>query len=187
MPFSKESADYFSERNRQLASLKRRTKIGIFGSFYGSRKAGLLALKKFLCDNGYDARISEDLDARPGHEREDRDPACDRKLSEKLIRESDIHIFVLPREQEDDPSNLIQSVSMEIERLHTLGECGKISAKYVAVYTEKDLLGKMGGVCEGLLLLKTGDWSIQEFNEIQEIFRPARQFCINCIQDMYCF
>jgi hypothetical protein len=187
MSFSNESVDYYSLRNKQLASLKHHTKIGIFGSFSGSRKAELLALKKFLCDNGYNARISEDLDKRPDHERKKRDPECDRKLSEILIEESDIHIFILPREQEDEPSNLIQSVSMEIERLHTLSECGKKSDKYVAIYAEKDLLGKMGGVCEGLLLAKTGDWSIQEFNEIQEIFKPARQFCLNCIQDRYSF
>jgi hypothetical protein len=187
MPFSKESKDYFALRNKQLASLKHQTKIGIFGSFFGSRKAGLLALKKFLCDNDYNARISEDLDKRPEHERKNRDPACDRKLSEKLIRESDIHIFILPREQEDEPSNLIQSVSMEIERLHTLSECAKISGRYVAIYAEKDLLGKMGGVCEGLLLSKTGDWSIQEYHDIQEIFKPARQFCINCIMEMHGF
>lgn len=187
MPFSKESIDYFSQRNKQLAALKRHTKIGIFGSFSGSRKDELLALKKFLCDNGYNARISEDLDKRPEHERKKRDPACDRKFSEKLIKVSEIHIFVLPREHEGEPSNLIQSVSMEIEHLHTLSECGKKSDKYVAIYAEKELLGKMGGVCEGLLLLKTGDWSIQEFNEIQEIFKPARQFCINSIQDMYSF
>ena len=68
--------------------------------------------------------------------------------------ESDIHIFVLPRERGDEPSNLIQSVSMEIERLHTLSESGRKSERYVAVYAENDLLGKMGGVCEGLLIEK---------------------------------
>lgn len=46
MPFSKESVEYFTLRNNQLASLKHQTKIGIFGSFSKSRKAGLLALKK---------------------------------------------------------------------------------------------------------------------------------------------
>ncbi|MDD1681621.1 MAG: hypothetical protein LUQ35_08420 [Methanoregula sp.] len=101
--------------------------------------------------------------------------------------ESDIHIFVLPRERGDEPSNLIQSVSMEIERLHTLSESGRKSERYVAVYAENDLLGKMGGVCEGLLIEKKGDWSLQEFDAIQEVFKPARQFCMNCIQDMYSF
>ena len=187
MPFSKESVEYFSYRNKQLASLKRQTKIGIFGSFSGQRKAGLLALKKFLCDNGYYARISEDLDSRPRQERKKRDPECDRKFSENLIKESDIHIFILPKEQEGEPSNLIQSVSMEIERLHTLSECGQKSEKYVVIFAEGNLMGTMGGVCEGLLLSKKGDWPVLEFKDIQEIFKPARQFCMNCIQDMYGF
>lgn len=187
MPFSKESVEYFSLRNNQLASLKHQTKIGIFGSFSGSRKAGLLALKKFLRDNGYNARISEDLDKRSLPERLKRDPVCDRKLSDKLIQESDIHIFILVKEQEDEPSNLIQSVSMEIERLHTLSDCGLKSEKYVVIYAEAGLVGTMGGVCEGLLLVKKGDWSVGEFNDIEEIFQPARQFCMNCILDMYSF
>jgi len=187
MPFSKESVEYFFRRSKQLVNLKKETKIGIFGSFFGGRKAALIALKNFLLEDGYNARISEDLDRRPLNERKKNDPVCDRKLSEKLIRESDIHIFVLPCEHEDEPSNLIQSVSMEIEHLHTLSKCGQKSEKYVAVYTEAGLIGTMGGVCEGLLASKKGDWPIEEFDDIREVFKPARQFCMNCIQDMYRF
>jgi hypothetical protein len=187
MPFSKESVDYFSHRNKQLENLKKRTKIGIFGSFSGQRKSELLELKKFLCDNGYNAQISEDLDKRPQKERKKKDPACDRKLSEKLIKESDIHIFILPREHEGEPSNLIQSVSMEIEHLHTLSACGKKSAQYAAVYAETGLIGTMGRVCEGLLALKKDDWVIDEFDSIEETFKSARQFCLNCILEMYSY
>lgn len=187
MPFSKESVEYFTLRNNQLASLKHQTKIGIFGSFSKSRKAGLLALKKFLCDNGYNARTSEDLDKRSLPERLKRNPVCDRKISEKLIRESDIHIFILAKEQEGEPSNLIQSVSMEIEQLHTLSVCGQQSDNYVVIFAETGLIGTMGGVCEGLLLSKRRDWPVGEFTDITEIFLPARQFCMNCILDMYSF
>jgi len=185
MPFSKESVDYFTQRNKQLETLKGRTKIGIFGSFFKSRKTELLALKKFLNDNGYNARISEDLDKRPEYERKKRDPTCARKLSEKLIKESEIHIFILPREHQGEPSNLAQSVSMEIERLHTLSECGKKTEKYVAVYAERGLIGTMGSIFEGLLHSKEGDWIVEEYDEIHEIFKPGRQFCMNCIQDLY--
>ena len=112
---------------------------------------------------------------------------CDRKLSEKLIRESDIHIFILAKEQEGEPSNLIQSVSMEIEQLHTLSVCGQKSDNYVVIFAETGLIGTMGGVCEGLLLSKRRDWPFGEFTDITEIFLPARQFCMNCILDMYSF
>ena len=187
MSLSEESNRYYSERSKQLNSLKRNTLIGIFGSFYGTRKSDLISLKQFLRNYGYNPRISEDLDKRKEKDRKKKDPVCDRKLSEKLINDSDIHIFVLVRENEEDPDNLIQSVSMEIERLNTLYGCGEKSAKYVAVYAEKGLIGTMGSVCEGLLLSKKGDWIIVEFEDFQDIFKPARQFCLNCIQDIYSY
>jgi hypothetical protein len=175
----------YSDRKKQFDRLKRDTPIGIFGSFYPSRKTGLLALREFLWEAGYYPRISEDLLAKKDQNRKKRDTLSDRELSERLIAESDIHLFVLVRGRDDEPRNLIQSVSMEIERLHTLDDCGQKSAKYVAVYAETGLIGTMGSVCEGLLLSKKGDWVIEEFDTIQEIFKPARQFCFNCIQDKY--
>lgn len=187
MTLSEETCHSYSERRKQFDRYKRDTPIGIFGSFYGSRKPGLISLKEFLLNAGYYPRISEDLDTRKGKDRENKDPVVDRELSERLIAESDIHLFVLFRERKNEPDNLIQSVSMEIERLHTLDNCGQKSAKYVAVYSETGLIGTMGSVCEGLLLSKDGDWQVLEFGEIQEIFKPARQFCMNCIQDMYRF
>jgi hypothetical protein len=187
MSLSEESRHYYSERRKQLELLKRNTPIGIFGSFYASRKPGLISLKEFLLNAGYHPRISEDLDTRRGKDRKIRDPVSDRELSERLIIESDIHIFVLIHGRENEPDNLIQSVSMEIERLHTLDDCGQKSAKYVAIYTETGLIGTMGSVCEGLLASKRDDWVVDEFDDIQEIFKPARQFCLNCILDMYSF
>jgi hypothetical protein len=187
MTLSEEINHYYSERRKQFDCYKRDTPIGIFGSFYASRKQGLISLKEFLLNAGYHPRISEDLDTRKGKDRNSKDPVVDRELSERLIAESDVHLFILVRERKNEPDNLIQSVSMEIERLHTLDTCGQKSAKYVAVYTETGLIGTMGSVCEGLLLSKNGDWQVQEFDTIHEIYKPARQFCMNCIQDMYRF
>jgi len=185
MSLSDESKRCFSQRRTHLDRLKRSTPVGIFGSFYEPRKRDLISLKEFLPKAGYNPRISDDLDVRTEKERESRDPVIDRRVSERLIAESDIHLFVLVHEKEDEPDNLIQSVSMEIERLHTLRECGKKAGKYVAVYAERGLIGTMGSVCDGLLILKNGDWDVEEFDEIYEIFKPARQFCMNCIRDMY--
>jgi hypothetical protein len=187
MSLSEASDRCYSERRKQFDHFKRNTPIGIFGSFYEPRKLDLISLKKFLQNAGYNPRISEDLDIRTGKERKRRDPVVDRELSERLIVESDIHLFVLVHERENEPDNLIQSVSMEIERLHTLDDCGQKSANYVAVYAETGLIGTMGGVCEGLLVSKNGDWIVEEFDDIKEIFRPVRQFCLNCILDMYCY
>lgn len=185
MTLSEEPDGNYSERKKQFDRLKRGTPIGIFGSFYPSRKTGLLALQRFLWEAGYYPRISEDLLAKKDQNRKKRDTLLDRELSERLIAESDIHIFVLVRGRENEPRNLIQSVSMEIERLHTLSEHEHKSEKYVAVYAETGLIGTMGSVFEGLLILKKDDWVVEEFDDIQEIFKPARQFCMNCIQDRY--
>ncbi len=134
MSLSEESHHYYSERRRQFDRLKKNTPVGIFGSFYGSRKTDLRALQQFLLKDGYFPRLSEDLEEEPGNDI--KDPVRNRKLSERLIDESDIHIFILVRETEGDPPNLIQSVSMEMERLQTFHECKKKSARYVAVYVE---------------------------------------------------
>jgi hypothetical protein len=48
MSLSEESSHYYSERRKQFDRLKRNTPIGIFGSFYESRKPGLISLKEFL-------------------------------------------------------------------------------------------------------------------------------------------
>lgn len=55
----------------------------------------------------------------------------------------------------------------------------------MAVFAETGLIGTMGGLCEGLLSTKKGDWIIEEYTDIEEIFKPVRQFCVNSIQEMY--
>jgi hypothetical protein len=78
MSLSEESSHYYSERRKQFDRYKRNTPIGIFGSFYESRKPGLLSLKEFLFNAGYNPRISEDLDTRKGKDRKSKDPVVDR-------------------------------------------------------------------------------------------------------------
>jgi hypothetical protein len=183
MSLPEASVNDYSERRKHLERIKRNTPIGIFGSFYPSRKQDLILLREFLGEAGYCARISEDLNTGREKESKKKDSLLDRELSERLIAESDIHLFVLVHSRKNEPDNLIQSVSMEIERLHTLDECGQKPAKYVAVFSETGLIGTMGSVCEGLLASKEGDWIIEEFSDIREILRPARQFCLNCVLD----
>ena len=103
MSFSEDSNHYYSERKKQFDRLKKETPVGIFGSFYGSRKRDLLSLKGFLSHAGYNARISEDLDTRMGAGRELQDFVLDRKLSDELIALSTIHLFILARERDDEP------------------------------------------------------------------------------------
>lgn len=160
-----------SDRNLRLAlldSFKKSIRIGIFGSFYNSRKDDLIQLRDYLRKSGYtQARISEDLDERSEEERQIDTPIINRNLSIQLINESDIHIFILCMRKESEPPNLIQSVSMELERICTLREIGILNANYVGVYTEKQLLETGGGVFKGLVMTMANDWVIEEFEDIQ--------------------
>ena len=81
MSLSEESNDYYSERRRQFELLKKNTPVGIFGSFYGSRKNDLRALQQFLRKEGYFPRLSEDLEEDPRDTGAKRDPVKNRELS----------------------------------------------------------------------------------------------------------
>ncbi|WP_048113604.1 hypothetical protein, partial [Methanoculleus sp. MH98A] len=101
--------------------LKREFPIGIYGSFYLERKNDLIRLRDAVRQYGYhNACISEDLDDRPQEARDPPDPIYDRHLSVQLIDRSVAHVFVLAMPGDSEPANLIQSVSMELERLTAL-------------------------------------------------------------------
>lgn len=179
------------DRDLRLASLdsfKKSIRIGIFGSFYNSRKDDLLQLRDYLRNSGYtQARISEDLDERSKDERQIDNPIINRDLSIQLINESDIHIFILCMRKESEPPNLIQSVSMELERIFTLRETGNLNANYVGVYIEKPLRDTGGGVFRGLVMTMENDWVIEDFDDIQDIFKPVMFFCLDSIRDIHNF
>lgn len=167
-------------RLARIAAVKEQTPIAIYGSFYRERKQELHLLRNYLRDPplGYHARISEDLDTAPPGQRSS---VRDRETSELLIRESDIHIFVMPRRRGGEPDTLLQSVSMELERLNTLIECGIKRDQQVAVFFEQGLMETagwgFGAVCRGLLERQDEIWAIGEFGKIQDIFPEARSFC----------
>lgn len=167
-------------RLARIAAVKEQAPIAIYGSFSRERKQDLLLLRDYLRDPplGYNARISEDLDTAPPGKRS---PVRDREASELLIRESDIHIFVMPRRRRDEPDTLLQSVSMELERLNTLIECGVKRDQQVAVFFERGLMETagwgFGSVCRGLLERQDEVWTIGEFRKTQDIFPDARSFC----------
>ncbi|MDO8841046.1 MAG: hypothetical protein Q7J09_01380 [Methanocalculus sp.] len=177
-----------NQRLALLESYKKEIRIGIFGSFYNSRKADLVRLRGFLRDCGYtQTRLSEDLDTRTEEERTIDNPIKNRELSIRLIDESDIHIFVLCMREESEPINLIQSASMELERVCTLREKGYLTANYVGVYLQNPLRDQAGGVFKGLVMKMENDWVIEDFLDIEDIFKPAMQFCYGCVCDIYNF
>lgn len=185
------SDDAMSDIHQRLALLeeyRKTVRIGIFGSFYNSRKDDLIQLRDYLRDQGYpNAKISEDLDERSEEERKIEDSIKNRELSKQLLNESDIHIFVVCMAGESDPVTLIQSVSMELERLCTLREERRLTADYVVVYLQKPLQDTSGGVFKGLVMTMKNDWIFIEYEEIQELFKTSRQLCYNCLMEMHGF
>jgi hypothetical protein len=176
------------QRLALLGGYRKTVRIGIFGSFYNSHKKDLIALRDYLRSWGYEnARISEDLDDRPEEERKIDDPKKSLELSERLINESDIHIFVVCKREKSEPDTLNQSVTMEFERVCTLRQTGHLTADYVAVFIQKPLKETSGGVFKGRVLTMQNEWFIEEFERIEEIFKISRQLCYDCLRKMHGF
>ena len=175
-----------ADRNR-FERLKRELPIGIYGSFYQERKNDLLRLRDAMRGHGYlNACISEDLDDRPHELRHRSDPEYDRLLSKQLIDRSVAHVFVLAMPESDEPANLIQSVSMELERLTTLMEHGLKSQQDVMLLVQNGLTdriaGSAGNVCKGLIVEKEYEWDIEYYARIDTAFKSTINFCYRCVE-----
>lgn len=184
MPNPPSTIDIINTRLERFRSLKAQTPIGIYGSFYEDRKKDLIRLRDNLQGHGYNARISEDLDGGSGGIGGIKQSVWDRELSERLINESDVHIFVVPRRREGESDTLIQSVSMELERLNTLVECGNKKNQQIAVYYESGLMDLkkwgVGAVFRGLID-RPQSWTVGEFERIDDILPQARSFCFGAL------
>lgn len=178
--------DEISDRVQLYRYLKEHTDIAIYGSFQQSRKRDLLALRDYLRANGYlTTRISENYSDRldPGT----RDgPIKDVNLSDLLMDESSIHIFVFAKEYQDE-HYLIQSVSMEFQRLSTLMQHGIKEDQPTAVYIEEGLEEIAGGVFKGRIAQNEHEWDIEFFKDIEQIYKPARRFCERSLAEIYRF
>lgn len=127
-----------------------------------------------------------DLDDRPHELRYRSDPQHDRLLSKQLIDRSEAHVFVLAMPKRDEPANLIQSVSMELERLTTLMEYGLKSRQDVMLLVQNGLTdciaGSAGNVCKGLIIEKESDWEIEYYTHIDTTFKPMINFCYRSVE-----
>jgi len=167
--------------------LKRELPIGIYGSFYRERKNDLLRLRDAIRQHGYlNACISEDLDDRLQEARDPPDPIYDRHLSVQLIDRSMAHVFVLAMPENGEPANLIQSVSMELERLTALMDHGIKDHQDVMLLVQNGLMdciaGSAGNVCKGLIAEKEYEWDIEYYTRIDTTFKPTINFCYRCIE-----
>ncbi|MDG6251567.1 hypothetical protein [Methanocalculus sp.] len=184
--------DIFSNRLELRNSQKKNIAIGIYGSFHRTRKNDLLALRSFLRDQGYDkTRISLDM---IHHMAEDHSslvpetlpegPIQDMILSDLLVKESTIHIFIFVKEH-DDEHYLIQSVSMEFQHIRDCISYGAKKDQFVAVYVENGLEEIAGGVFKGQIMRNEHGFDIAFFNRIEEIFKPVQRFCDRSLESYY--
>ncbi|MDV2480683.1 hypothetical protein F8E02_01395 [Methanoculleus sp. Wushi-C6] len=178
--------DESADRVQLYRHFKEHTNIAIYGSFQQSRKRDLLALREYLRANGYlNARISEDYSERLDPGTED-GPIKDIKLSDLLMDEGSIHIFVFVKENQDE-HYLIQSVSMEFQRLSTLMQHGIKEDQPAAIYIEEGLEKIAGGVFKGRIAQNEHGWDIDFFKNIEQIYKPARRFCERSLAELYGF
>jgi hypothetical protein len=170
-------------RLSEFARYKINTIIGIYGSFLESNEQELISLRNYLVKNGYHAVISKDIH-NDIIESESEPYKRARTASKKLIDISHIHIFVL-KGKVGDSTHVMQSASMELERLNTLIEYGLKNPCPVIIYCEKGFIEISGSLCQGLLLERQDDWEIEEFEKIEDIFVHARQYCFRKIREMF--
>jgi hypothetical protein len=178
--------DEIADRVQLYWYFKENINIAIYGSFQQSRKRDLLALRDYLRAYGYlNARISEDYSDRLDPGTED-GPIKDTRLSDLLMDESSIHIFVFVKEHQDE-HYLIQSVSMEFQRLSTLMQHGIKEDQPAAIYIEEGLEKIAGGVFKGRIAQNEHGWDIGFFKNIEQIYKPARRFCERSLARIYGF
>jgi hypothetical protein len=86
----------------------------------------------------------------------------------------------------DEPVNLIQSVSMELERLTTLMEYGLKSQQDVMLLVQNGLTdctaGSAGNVCKGLIVEKESAWYIEYYARVDTAVKPVNNFCYRCVE-----
>jgi hypothetical protein len=174
---------HISIRLSEFKRYKANTIIGIYGSFFEDNENELCKLRDYLVKNGYNAIISKDIHDDT-IDSEDEPFKRARSASKKLIDTSHIHIFVM-KGRIGDPTHLIQSASMELERLNTLIEYGLKDSCPVIIYCEKGFIDISGSVCHGLIFERIGDWEVEEFEKIDDILVHARQYCYRKIREMF--
>lgn len=165
------------KERRSYLKYKQEVKINIYGAFSGGRIEKLKKLRDFLRKNGYNARISTDLEEIYPRGENEGDDEYNRRISELFINDGDIHIFVFFTASEGE-KDLNQSAAMELESIYRLGK-----DEYVIIYFEDGSWEQVRTLLRGLVRKK--GWDHEIFKEIEDIFEDALSFCSNCIRKIF--
>lgn len=157
-------------RFEELAILKQKTRIGIFGSFFEEHKKDLTDLQHYIHTNlGYNVRISENLENDAPRSNPDKS-IRDYSLSELLIEDSHIHILIFSFPKDTDPHHLNQSATMEYTMIR------ERKKPYVVVLVEeglqKNIRNSFGGVMKGSLKIDGSgfEYEIIEYKIIEDAY-----------------
>lgn len=177
--------DFFVEiadEQRISSAQKRSIPIGIFGSFWPRNQPYLIAIRDWLREDGYDARISLDLSIECPQGADEDDDSYNLRISHRLLDTSTIHLFVFFVEG-DAEHNINQSASMELERLFVQDR--RQNALFIR---EEGVLEQSGGYLRGRWAEICRDLPWEPFSRDADGFETAielktaiRQFCLQRI------
>lgn len=181
--------DFFAEvadEQRVSSALKRSIPIGIFGSFWHRNQPILEIIRARLRAAGYNARLSFDLAQEHPQEENEDDDSYNLRISQLLLDQSCIHIFVFFAEA-DSEHYINLSASMEFERL-----CEQAGPHDALILIEEGMLALAGGYFRGRWAKTCRDlhWETYIRNEDNlvadaiEFETLIRQFCLQRIIDL---
>ena len=102
---------------RIIATKKEDSPIGIYGSFSKGNREYLVSLKTTLTYEGYNARLSENMEKDYPQDPGEKRHAYSLRMSDTLTRESEIHIVFLFHEPEGQHA-INTSACMELKTLY---------------------------------------------------------------------
>jgi len=159
--------------------VKKRITIGIIGSF---RRPHLEMLKKHLCEKeGFDARLSYDLQEQNPQQPDEEDSAYNVRMSERLINESQVYIVYFFKEEEKE-HGINDSATYELGYLRAKRTSPPYTGRHALILCENGYDARNIGAMRAGIRSKTRDeWDWYDFEDPDDSISLATQFCYGCM------
>jgi len=147
------------ETRDELIELKKKCKIGIFGSYTNANKTQLSLLQIFLKSNNYlNTHLATDLQETFNRFEGETESEYDHRISDKLITYCNIHIFVVFCENAEEHGTNI-SVFGEIQ------ESRHRRRKNIILYYQKGAQHQVGNYFKTYLVDPNYSWKPYDFKK----------------------
>lgn len=148
-----------SDINAEFDALKKDCKIGIFGSYEQTNLTKLVLLQNFLRHQGYEnTLIASDLQERFSRKNREIKSRYNNRLSNNLIRISNIHIFVFFYEM-DRQHGINMSALGEMQEAKNRGK------KNIILYFDKRARKQIASYYETYFDDPPEGWEIKDYKE----------------------